>query len=202
MKNYFILVILFLSSINSFSQEGIKMKINSGYSTDLQTLLLFEEISIDEIVFSGKELVGKNYQINIKEFKKNILIKTTTLFDSSEDEYFRIKEEKIKFKIAGKITDKKEFKIQIFADRFASRKESFTLLDNNLRYVVKNFLGSKSEIDVPVNKAFYILSLITPTKHKDGSSSYCEVAQSNFDPEKFGDKYDIPHYYLIEMKFN
>ena len=64
---------------------------------------------------------------------------------------------------------------------------------------MKSFLGGKSEMKVPVKGKFYIMSLITPTLHKDGSSSYCEIAQSGVDPEKLHERYNLPHYFLIEM---
>ena len=42
---------------------------------------------------------------------------------------------------------------------------------------------------------------ITPTIHEDGSSSYCEVAQSDIAPEKLGAHFKIPHYFLITIAF-
>jgi hypothetical protein len=68
-------------------------------------------------------------------------------------------------------------------------------------YVLKDFQGDKKFVDVPLNEEFPILAIITPVKHEDGYSSYCEVAQSEVAPEKFGEKFKIPHYFVITMKF-
>lgn len=54
---------------------------------------------------------------------------------------------------------------------------------------------------MPINEEFPILAVITSTMRKDGSSSYCEVAQSEIAPEKLGEKFNIPHYFIISMKF-
>jgi hypothetical protein len=52
--------------------------------------------------------------------------------------------------------------------------------------------------DVLLGKSFYFLSILTPTPHSDGSSSYCEVVSGD-NPEKMSEKFNIPHYFLFEM---
>jgi hypothetical protein len=176
------------------------MRITGGSENrDLQSMMAFEGIALDKFEFSGKQLIGKDYDFKIKEFKDGKLISTTLIMDSKEDEYFKIKRDTFRFKMLTKVGDDKKFKIEIGFGGFTSKKLTFNLFDKNGRYVMKSFLGGKSEMNVPIKGKFYIMSLITPSLHKDGSSSYCEVAQSGVNPEKLNEKFNVPHYFLIEM---
>lgn len=192
---------LFLLIFNtSFSQDSTKMRITGGSENrDLQSMMAFEGIALDKFEFSGKQLIGKDYDFKVKEFKNGKLVSTTILMDSKEDEYFKIKKDTFRFKMLTKVGDDKKFKIEIAFGGFTSKKLTFDLFEKNGLYVMKTFLGGKTEMKLPATGKFYIMSLITPTLHKDKSSSYCEVAQSGLDPEKLNEKYNIPHYFLIEM---
>ena len=192
---------LFLLIVNiSFSQDSIKMKITGGSENkDLQTMMAFEGIALDKFEFSGKQLIGKDYDFKVKEFNNGKLSSTTLIMDSKEDDYFKIKKDTFKFTMLTKVGDDKKFKIEIAFGGFTSKKLTFDLFDKSGLYVMKTFLGGKTEMYLPARGKFYIMSLITPTLHKDKSSSYCEVAQSGLDPEKLNEKYNIPHYFLIEM---
>ena len=192
---------LFLLIVNpSFSQDSTKMRITGGAENrELQSMMSFEGIALDKFEFTGKQLVGKDFDFKVKEFKNGKLVSTTVIMDSKEDEYFKIKKDTFRFKILTKVGDDKKFKIQIAFGGFTSKKLTFGLFDKNGLYTIKTFLGGKTEMNLPATGKFYIMSLITPTLHKDKSSSYCEVAQSGLDPEKLNEKYNIPHYFLIEM---
>ena len=184
----------------SFSQDSTKMRITGGSENkDFQSMMVFEGIALDKFEFSGKQLIGKDYDFKVKEFKNGKLVSTTTLMDSKEDEYFKIKRDTFRFKMFTKVGDDKKFKIQITFGGITSKKLTYNLFDKNGLYEMKTFLGSKQEMNLPATGKFYIMCLITPTLHKDKSSSYCEVAQSGLDPEKLYEKYNIPHYFLIEM---
>jgi hypothetical protein len=65
---------------------------------------------------------------------------------------------------------------------------------------MKDFQGSKKETEIPLENEFYLTSIISPTVHKDGSASYCEVVLTK-NPENIGEEFKIPHYFLIRMKF-
>ena len=176
------------------------MKITGGSENkDLQNMMSFEGIALDKFEFSGKQLIGKDYDLKVKEFQNGKLVSTTLIIDSKEDDYFKIKRDTFRFMMLTKVGDDKKFKIEIAFEGFTSKKLSFNLYDNNGRYVLKTFLGGKSEINIPIKGKIYIMSLITPSLHKDGSSSYCEVAQSGVNPEKLNEKFNVPHYFLIEM---
>jgi hypothetical protein len=202
MKYFTLMFCMFLMSKKSFSQDSVTMRINSyNGNADIEKIMSFEGIALNEISLSGAALIGKNYEINIKEFKNGELVSNNNIINSMEDESFKVKSENFKFRITSKVDDDKKFKMNVDFGAFTSKKLIYNLFDKNGKYAVKNFLGSKPSINVAVNKKFYIMGLITPTLHSNGFSSYCEVAQSGIDPEKFHEKYNIPHYFLIEMVF-
>ena len=66
---------------------------------------------------------------------------------------------------------------------------------------MKDFFGSKKELSIDLQKKNAVFAIITPTIHEDGSGSYCEVAQSEIAPEKLGEHFKIPHYFLITITF-
>ena len=65
---------------------------------------------------------------------------------------------------------------------------------------MKDFFGSKLTIELPMTEEIPLFAIITPTLHKDGSASYCEVVQSDIKPEELGKHFNIPHYFLVTMK--
>ena len=65
----------------------------------------------------------------------------------------------------------------------------------------KDFLGNRPEIKVSTNGSHALFAIITPTIHKDGSASYCEVAQSGIAPKDLGKTFNIQHYYIVKIEF-
>lgn len=199
-KRIILLIILTVTQLN-YSQKTVKMSTEYGAKNrELQEILSFENIGLETLTFESNEIKGKYYEINIKEYKNGKLIKTKSLFEGSGSEYFKIDSTFTSFKFFTKMENNK-LKTYLKGDRFGSRQEFFDLEKGNGDYVLKNFQGLKKFLNVPLNEEFSILAIITATKHKDGSGSYCEVAQSEIAPEKFGEKFNIQHYFIISMKF-
>ena len=199
-KRIILLVILIVTQLN-YSQKTVKMVAEYGAKNlELEQVLSFENIGFETLSFESEKIKGKYYNINIKEYKKGKLVKTKSLFEGSGSEYFIIDSTFTSFKFFTKMENNK-LKTSIIASRFSSQQEFFELEKGNGEYVLKDFQGSKKFLNVPLNEEFPILAIITPTKHKDGSGSYCEVAQSEIAPEKFGEKFNIPHYFIITMIF-
>jgi hypothetical protein len=177
------------------------MKVESGIeNNDLRDILRFENINIDRFEFTSKSIIGKNYKIDLIEYKEGKQVSTTQLFESSSLDLFRVKEKKFKFRILTKFIDKTKLKLKINFDRFGSKTFFFDLIDNKFGYTIKDFQGSRKETEIPLENEFYLTSIISPTVHKDGSASYCEVVLTK-NPENIGEEFKIPHYFLIRMKF-
>jgi hypothetical protein len=177
-----------------FTEFGSKNK-------EINSLMLFENIGVEKLSFEGSELKGKFYEINLIEYKKGKLKKSKKLFDIAFIEFLKIDTTFTSFKFFSKITDNK-MTVFIQSPSMYSEKATFKIEKGKEQdYILIDFQGDKSFINVPINEEFPILAIITPTKQEDGSSSYCEVAQSEVAQEKFWEKFEIPHYFVITMKF-
>lgn len=184
-----------------FGQETIKMTSSYGSdSPEIQDLIDFENIFIQKLNFQGDKLKGNSYTINLEEFKKGKLTKTSTLFDGTETDYFKIDTDNESLKFFFKLSESK-LKTYIRGKKFGSKKSYFKLNTDADKYALKDFFGNHEEMNIELNKKTAVFAIITPTIHKDGSGSYCEVAQSNINPEKLGEHFKIPHYFLITITF-
>lgn len=168
---------------------------------DLQTILYFEGISYEKLLVNSPLLVGKNYQLILTEFVKGALTKTDVVFDSSEDEYFKLKTDKLGFAVVSKVTDGNEFKLSFQFNGFsASRKYPVDAREKD-KFTLKSFFHKEAPISLAPDAKNYLLAFMTPYVRADKSEAYCEVAQSGIDPERLYERYKIPHYFLVAIKF-
>lgn len=184
----------------AFGQTA-KMELKYGTTDEsVYRLMSFQNIYLETVKFKGTAVNEKYYQVFVKEFKESKLIRTDTLFDGTEADIFKIDGDSVSFQLFAQ-TDNNEVRIQIMAPRFSSKKLKYKTYPKNGDFVLKDFLGIKHDLDVPVGQPFYTFAIITPTKVNEGIkvASYCDVAQSNSNPENFGTKFNIPHYFLIQM---
>ena len=202
-KLLLLLAIIFLLMTNIFATESdIKMQFNYKYdSPDILSILRFEGINFDKVTFVGEDLKEKHFIISIKEFTNGKFAKQIVALDSNElGDLGKIKSNTFSFRVLSKRTIDNLARFQFQFDRFSSEKE-FKVGEKLNGFVMKNFLGAKTETLIPVNESTYIMTYMMPYDHKVGSKSYCEVAQSGINPEEFGTKYAIPTYFLIDIKF-
>lgn len=196
-------ILFFFAVITNFAnaQNTIKMTNNYGSeNNEIQDLIDFENIYIEQLNFESEKLKGKFYVITLEEFKNGKLVNSSTLFDGSETDYFKIGTAKESIKFLFKLSDGK-LKTYIRGQKFGSKKSYFKLNSDSDKYALKDFFGSKEELNLELNKKNAVFAIITPTIHKDGSGSYCEVAQSDITPEKLGEHFKIPHYFIISIEF-
>ncbi|MBC7891714.1 MAG: hypothetical protein H7Y12_05825 [Sphingobacteriaceae bacterium] len=199
MKTRLLLTLLLATASVSLAQS-VDMYLKYGLGSQLQDQLAeFENVKVQTLTFVGPSLRGTYYQVLVKEFKNGVLAKTETLFDGGEIDFFKINSDTVNFRLFVKADEK--VKLQLLEPRFSSKKLLFDVSDTKLNFALKDFMGNKPRMEVKTGQKFYVFALITPTIHSDGSGSYCEVAQSGVDPEELGKKYNIPHYFLIEIVF-
>ena len=198
-KNLFALGLL-LAFLNSYSQKSVKMISKYGTTNkDIVSLMRFQNITLESLSFESSELIGKSYEVNLKEYKKGKLVKTKNLLDG--DKYVEIDSINVTLKFISKIENDK-MTIFIETARMFSDKMTFDLEKHKGNdYVLKDFQGNKDFTKVSINEEFPILAIITPVELEKGYFSYCEIAQSEIEPEKFGEKFKITHYFVITMKF-
>lgn len=197
--NFLFALILFATF--SFAQNTIKMTtIYGSPNKEIQDLIDFENIYIEQLNLESESLKGKSYQINIEEYINGKRTKSSTLFDGTETDYFKIDSDKESLKFFFKLSNGK-LKTFIRGKKYGSKKSYFNLLSDADQYALKDFFGSKKELNLELDKKNTLFAIITPTIHKDGSSSYCEVVQADEKPEKLGEKFKIPHYFLVTISF-
>ena len=188
-------------ALNGFGQSDIKMQSKYGSEDiDLMSVLRFDEISLEKLTFTSEALKGKDFQIRIKEIVNGKEASNDVVFDSHEDEYFKIKSDKFIFRVLMKIRPENMAKFDFQFNGF-SKQKTYKVGASEKGFTSKNFMGGHPEMAIPVNADTYILTFMMPYKKKDGSMQYCEVAQSGINPEDFGKKYKIPRYFLIGIKF-
>lgn len=196
-------VFLFALFATNFAFCQGTIKITNTYGSEdneIQDLIDFENVFIERLNFQGEKLKGKSYTIGLEEYKNGKHVRTSTLFDGSETDYLKIDTENESIKLFFKLGDGK-LRTYIKGQKFGSKKSYFDLSSDADRYTLKDFFGSSKEMNVEADKRTAILAIITPTIHKDGSGSYCEVAQSEVKPEKLGEHFKIPHYFIITIIF-
>ncbi len=172
---------------------------NGPESEEMRDLMAFQGIDYEKVKIKAVGIKGKDYHITLKEFEGGALKRSEVIFDSSRDNFFKIKADSLDFKVLTQVDASGFFNLMVKFKRF-SISEKYKIPEHKTGdYVLKNFLGSKDEIPFKIKGSNYLLVYMTPFVREDGSASYCEVAQSGMDPEKLFDKFKIPHYYLIEL---
>lgn len=160
MKNILLLLLfcgLFVS--HAVAQSDIKMRAEYGSdNVDVMSILQFENIGLEKMTFSGIDLKNKDFQIAVKEFVNGKLTKTEVVFDSKEDEYFKIKSDKFTFRVLTKMTPENTVKLQFQFKGFSAQKE-YKVAAGQKEFWLKTFLGRQLEISIPLYANTYILGL-------------------------------------------
>ena len=201
-KTKILTLIICLLQISIFGQKKtVTTTVQYGVENqELFELFQFQNLAVEKFTFQGNEIKNKSYKIFIKEFKDGKLTDTKVLFDGTETDYFKIEYSQLKFKIFSELS-RGNLKIQLRSETYGSGIKNFKLYGKSEDYIMRDFFNEKIAIEYPIDEEFAILAIITPTLHKDGSASYCEVVQADIKPEKLGEHFKIPHYFLVTMKF-
>lgn len=195
------MLMTFLLTVSAFAQSDIKLRHKYGAeSADLQSVLFFEDIKLERLAFSGSDLKNKDYQISIKKFVKGSLTQTDIVFDSKQDSYFKLSSDQLSFRVYARLIPENKVKFEFQFNGFRQGKE-YKVAPDQKDFALKNFLGTKTEQEISLTGDNHILTLMMPYVKKDGSTAFCEVAQSGVDPEELGKKYPVPLYFLIDIKF-
>jgi hypothetical protein len=194
---YLFSITCFFISLSNFAQDfNFKSEYNPSNKKMIDNFLRFEGINFSQSSITSKDLLNKNYIINLKEYKNGVLINTTCLDKSNNEYYAIIDSTTFKFNILGKRT-KNNYDLCMYFDRYSTRKFTFKLLSKYAEdYILKEI--PIKEKDLQFNKPFIFLLLTTPEYHSDGSASWCDVA-ANETPDKIYEKNKIPHFFVFEM---
>ncbi|SFG17802.1 hypothetical protein [Prevotella sp. KH2C16] len=200
-KRVLFILLLTWTTVFAWAGDTIRLQLRDGVADkELQEVLFFENIFVEQVDFSGSGLRGKSYAVTLDEFKEGRLVASSVLFDGTEDDIFRVKNDgaslRFFFKIAGQ-----KLKVSLHGSFFSSKTKYFGLDADTDSYTVKDFFGRSEEMQVGLHERRALFAVITPTRHVDGTASYCEVVQSGVRPEQLGDYFHIPHYFLVSIEF-
>jgi len=195
-SNFILFGAILLSSVHSEAQTAITMNTKGSFDNkELRELLSFYDTDYYKVNLEGA-LRGRNFTIVSKEIWNGRIRKIDTLFNSSQNEIFRLKSDTLRFAVMAAKTEEKKLRVRFSFDRFS---------------VVRNYKSTKSDmyslrdfgtqLKPEIGKSFYAFSYILPAEHSDGSSSWCEVDAAGDDVENWGKKFKIAHYLLFEMRF-
>lgn len=200
MKKTLLFVVLFFATI-AFSQT-LKITQNYGSSNpEIQELMDFQKIYVENFNIENPELRNKNWEINISEYVEGKLTSKTKLGDTSEADFLKIRYSPFAIKMFTQIKNGYltiNGKFYNYNTKTLHLKLSEKSKEDD--YILRDFFSMKLVLEYPIQEEFPLFAIITPTIHKDGSSSYCEVVQSDIKPEKLGEHFKIPHYFLVTMK--
>ena len=161
----------------------------------------FQKIYVEKFNLESPSLANKNWEINVSEYVDGKFKSKTLLGETSEADFLKIKYSPFSIKLFTQIKGG-FFTINAKFYNFTTKTLHLKLSDKSKEdnYVLKDFFGSKLTIELPMTEEIPLFAIITPTLHKDGSASYCEVVQSDIKPEELGKHFNIPHYFLVTMK--
>ncbi|MFC0351898.1 hypothetical protein [Undibacterium danionis] len=203
MRKIALLVATLLLPISFASaQSNIKLSAANGVENeDLMNVLRFQGINYTKVKFSGTDLWGKNFKIFLRDFHQNKLVKTYEIFDSTEDEFFKIKEQEFGFNVLVQRTSSNKAKFDFRFLGFGVVKE--IVLDSDQKdFMLKSLQTENSETNISLNKNQTILSFMMPYQSKNGILKYVDVNQAGSTPEELGKKFKIPRYFLIDIRFD
>lgn len=198
-----ILVFVLVLTASAFAQSNIKLKHKYGAENgELQSVLYFEDIQLERLMFTGSDLKNKDYQIFIKKFVNGNAAQTEMIFDSKELASFKIADEQLALRVYAKVTSDNTVKFSIESNVYGYRaNREYKIAPEQKAFALKNFLGAKPEQAISLKDNNHLLAFMMPYAKKDGSTTYCEVVQSDVTPEELGEKFPIPLYFLIDIKF-
>ncbi len=198
-KLFILLGFLFSLANTAQAQSNIRFTSSEGVENDdLMNVLRFQDIHLAKVKLNGNHLWGKNFKIFIRDFQNGKLAASHEVFDSREDEFFKVKEEELSFSVLAQRTQHQTVKIDIRFLGFGVSRE-FQVGAAQKDFALKSFQGAQPSLAVPIGKAFPLFSFLMPYRGKNGASYYCDVVQAGIAPEQLGKKFGLPRYFLIEM---
>jgi hypothetical protein len=183
------------------AQSNIKLSTTDGVDNeDLMNVLRFQDIHVAKVKLSGDVLPAKNFSIHIRDFVNGKLSQTHTIFESKDDDFFKIKDKDLRFTVLAKRTADNKARIDFRFHGFSASHE-FSLKNDQKDFILKGFQRGEEEVDITSNTNHAILTFMMPYKTKNGIAHYCDVIQDEIAPEELGKRFNIPRYFLIDIQF-
>ncbi len=174
---------------------------NTVENEDVMNLYRFQNVQVAKLKFSGKGLWGKNYRLYIQEFIDGKPQPRSQIFDSREDEFFRLKEQEFGFNVLAQRSNDNKVRFDFRFLGFGLSKE-FKVAAEQKDFILRSSQDGEEELEVPNGKDFTILSFIMPHKNSRGSLRYSDFDPLSVRPDALGKKFGIPRYYIVQIRFD
>ena len=207
MKKIIFIKLLFCSLI--INAQGIKNEIiskydNGDFGSNEFFLNSFEGISkVDYSFVNNENLVGKDFKIVIRKYKKGKLEFETVFIDTKTEKMPKIKNE-FYFSVFSKQTKGQQKIMFTFPNMGFFNRKTFNINEDfedatfDYRDLVSNSFNGKKPFEF--GKEIQI-GLITPPNNNDdnGQLGYCEVTRSEIEIESWYNQYKISEFFLIYL---
>lgn len=207
MKKVIFIQLLFCSLlINAQEQKNeiISKYDNGDFGSNEFFLNSFEGISkVDYSFVNNENLVGKDFKIVIRKYKKGKLELETVYIDTKTEKMPKIKN-KFYFSVFSKQTKGQQKIMFTFPNMGFFNRKTFNINEDfedatfDYRDLVSNSFNGKKTFEF--GKEIQI-GLITPPNNNDdnGQLGYCEVTRSEIEIESWYNQYKISEFFLIYL---
>jgi hypothetical protein len=207
MKKIIFIQLLFCSLlINAQEQKNeiISKYDNGDFGSNEFFLNSFEGISkVDYSFVNNENLVGKDFKIVIRKYKKGKLEFETVFIDTKTEKMPKIKNE-FYFSVFSKQTKGQQKIMFTFPNMGFFNRKTFNINEDfedatfDYRDLVSNSFNGKKTFEF--GKEIQI-GLITPPNNNDdnGQLGYCEVTRSEIEIESWYNQYKISEFFLIYL---
>tara|TARA_R110002124_G_C8710318_1_gene494840 strand:- start:48 stop:659 length:612 start_codon:yes stop_codon:yes gene_type:complete len=201
--NKLIFIIIILSTYLSFGQksDSLSLKIDYGVkSEEFQDYLLMKYIDFYKVKASDKNLKDKSFTIISKEYWNKNLTRIDTVINLSNTAR-KITTDSLKFNIITEKINKDSLQIYFsFKGLFSTTRKFKTTEANN--YSARD-LSNGIETKFEYGNSFPLIVYSLPYKDPKypGYLFYCELSREGIPPEQWGEKFNLEHYIIFEMKF-
>ena len=193
-----------LSQATQQDEENYRILFSSSNqidNDDLMNLYRFQNIQVAKIKFTGKGLWGKDFKLYVQEVIDGRPQKKQPIFDSREDEFFKLKEQEFTFSVLAQRTIQSKVRFDFRFLGYGFTKE-FSVKENQQDFVLKSAQDSEAELEVQAGREFNFLSFIMPYKSQQGTLRYSDFDPLSVRPDAMGKKYGIPRYFLMQIEFH
>lgn len=168
---------------------------------DVMNLYRFHDIQVAKLNFSGVGLIGKNYRLYVQEIRAGKSLPRIQLFDSREDEYFKIKDQELNFSVLAKriVGNKIRFDFR-FLGFGINREFSVKPQQGEFAFQIPENTGEFNSL--PLSKPIYVLNFTQPQAGTASKKRYANFDPSATNPLDLGKLHSIPTYFLISIEFS
>lgn len=193
---------IIISISNACAQSSIKLSTSEETNNeDLTYVMQLQDIQFSKIRLNGTDLIGKNFQIFLRDYSQGKLIKSHLIFDSKEEGLFTIKEKEFGFSVLTKKIAPTKMRIDFRFIGFSVTK-ILDIKKEHQDFVLKNFQNNLDGIEIPLHANISFLALLMPYQLPNKSMRYIDAALTDLKPEEFGRTFNVPRYFLLDIKID